>query len=240
MTQRGFSIPIIALFIAFLALPGQGQAADSVSVTIANRTLTLEVPAGACALDKNKTTDVPMITFMETSNQNLNRVLLVFAECGELADWRTGKLLYLNHYGYMATPVALMNQSLNITQLQVNNELRPHFSPTSAAMTEAMAEGKSRANNALDDLANTNAQVNETKILGVLEEDINGIYVGAVVGLNVDGEAKKNLGVFSTTLIKDKLVYIYQYEQHTGESGQFDRLLSWVKATSVQQKALNP
>src|SRR5262249_37508367 len=79
-----------------VALAGTVRAAD---VQFGTVTLKLDVPSAQCALDPAQASDKRMIDFVTTALGNGGVDLLgVSADCGELRDWRSGKLPFLKHF----------------------------------------------------------------------------------------------------------------------------------------------
>lgn len=64
--------------------------------------LVLPVPEGYCQLSDSQPADRDLLATWEEANRPRNRVLAVFADCGELDDYRADGIPTTHHGGYMA------------------------------------------------------------------------------------------------------------------------------------------
>lgn len=196
-----------------------------VSKTLQGTRITIAVPDGYCMLDASEGSDAVLIELLETVNKGVNRYLLGFANCKILTSWRAGERPNLNDWGYYLAPLRSPPGIRNMTQAKLNRSLKRAL-PTAAA--KAIKLGEKKIRKALDDLG-VDVKIFETKVLGVLDEDRSGLYIGQVQNI-VDEDGKSYIvgGVFSTLVLKRKIVSLYMFRNHDRES-TFDDLVAFVK-----------
>jgi hypothetical protein len=87
--------------------------------------------------------------------------------------------------------------------------------------------------------AQQQALIQNVALLGALDEDENGCYIGLVIkGQTQDGKPKTQLCVFALTVLSGRLVYLYSYSDKFDEA-EATRLVGERKAAARAQVEVN-
>jgi hypothetical protein len=212
---------------AILALTAINAEASAETLTLAGRTVSLEPPAGYCALDPARPNEAELIAFNEKMQQPRNHVLMQLADCDELADFRNGKRDKFIRYGQYFTPVsdgtvkALAGYTRASFLAEGAKEL-PKLD-SAALVDEVAAKLREGAGGA----------VAGAKFLGVLNEDDAGLYLGIAVGnVSVGNQTVSAgaMGIVGLTLVNQISVSLGLYQANVGPEAVPD-MLSRVRQT---------
>jgi hypothetical protein len=153
----------VVLLAALLSLPCHAKEAR-----VGEASLTLMTPAGQCELDPGKPGDARMLEITERAVSGVgNQMLGFYADCKQLADWRTGKRPLLEDFAQYQTLAAAANspappapdeaiKQLCSQQRQEGEKLMTGLAPTMKARVEEAVRG---------------VTVNQTRFLGVVGEE---------------------------------------------------------------------
>jgi len=91
-----FLRPLFVLVLALVSLTD----ASAGSVTLLGQPIEIVIPPGYCEIGTHPA-DVEMVKFVREGIGTTNRVLALFAACGELEEFRTGKRKVIDNYGWI-------------------------------------------------------------------------------------------------------------------------------------------
>ena len=211
------------MFAAAMVVVGPSWA-DAISV--AGRTLNLQPPSGYCQADKNHA-ERPIIEGLEKGAGKGSRVLMVFAQCDELKDLRSGKIKYLRRYGQYVAPAG----ADGTVKPQPVGALRGEFVD---AMANNIRRGAPGAGSP-QDAAKKPRQYPELKpgemqSLGLLANDGNAAYIGLIQGFKApSGDVLKLASVGAITLLDGIQINADLFEAYT-TTPNIDGLLAQQKA----------
>ncbi len=231
---------VFALLLAAAPATAQGLAGPSASVTveIGGVKVALTAPAGHCIKDRNIPQDRELLENVERAVAGQNRLLIGFAECGQLAELRDGKRTSLDNFGQYMTPLSHERQVLTMTPSAYVAMMTKMFREQGMALWSSQ-EGnvKQRLESSVEGL-----KLGQTKMLGVLRSDERAVYIGVVLGVRLpDGSDKRLLGVVSTGLIRGKMISVNVYRD-MDELGAavVDATTDQNAATRIGLNAANP
>lgn len=221
------------LFCAAQPFPVQ---AKPVSAQIGQASVKLALPKGYCVLDGKKTADARLIQLLRGAMQGTSELLLTFADCKQLKQWRSGKLPTLDDLGQYQTPVKAIAKEF--------------ASPVKPALSEVCASFKS--NEGLFDSGSAPLPVEETirqlvkgaqsgsgESHGVLLEEDNACYAWLLEKIPTEqGGSKIVAGVVTATVLKSKMVFLHVYAKFDGEP-TVKKLLESARATVAAAHAAN-
>jgi hypothetical protein len=197
---------------------------------IGSATLQLVLPAGMCQIDTTVPEDAAYVAAIESGLAGTNKLLGAFADCNELAQWRSSKKMFAE-YGYYQTPVAMIDAlATPETVADVCRELR---SQGERMLDEAQGDLTLRTQRAL-----TGLQVSQVRSLGVIGEEANVCYSAVMRNVDDEGEARLQDLVFALTMLKGKLLFLYVYAPHADEHA-IPALLDRVRVTVNALAAAN-
>jgi len=190
-----------------LALPAAAQA---IRVRIDGASISLVLPAGHCRLERGKASDRHVITTVERVTAKTNRVLAVFADCGELEAFRAGRQATLDNFGQYMTPKK--GNRIKLTPAAFAQQMTEFFKSQGAEILRgAEADTRERIGTLRIGIA-----MGETRMLGVLRTDERASYLGIVQNLKLaDGTSKLQVGVSGFGLIKERVVTLNLYSRFT-------------------------
>ncbi|MGH6880727.1 hypothetical protein [Hypericibacter sp.] len=218
---------IVALAM-LLAFAGPLAAED---VTVGGKALSLEPPAGSCTYDRGNVFDAAAMQRAEDAQAGKNQVVLQFGRCDEFPQWRTGAaafsefgriMLPLNYPG-APQPLPLSRQKyLDIMAPKV-----PKLDPVDVERIEDQPSSKI-----------TNSQASGPQLLGLLDQDQNGLYVGFLGVLEVGGKKYPLAGVGAVTMLGSVPASVNLYRPMG--KGAFDKLIDAQKAYVAELIRKNP
>jgi hypothetical protein len=190
---------------AALVLTGIGASALAAPATIGGVSINLPAPRGFCNLSELNPSDKRMITTLSPLlEKSGNKLLVMSADCRQLADWHTGARQLLDDYAQYQTPIASMDKPPSETIAQTCTTLREEGNKI---LADEMPDIKSRVESTLSKI-----KMNETSFLGVLGEDATACYAGLIQKIHTEaGTDKTQITVFAISLVKNKSVFIYRF-----------------------------
>jgi hypothetical protein len=220
-----FVLILLWLFPAVLAHAAEGKMGDV--------TLKLIPPKGFCELDPNERSDKRLIDFLNTTVSKVgNDLLAASADCGELRDWRTGKLPLLQNISQYQVEHVRRTSAFSIQTAKESCEVvRKQGQALSDQGTKNVADKIHEANSKIDFQGQT--------FLGVLEDDPNGCYVGMFQKFKAEtGAAISQVNVFFMGSIKEREMFFYVWVPYRDDS-TVKSLLVDVKGYMAAIKAAN-
>ncbi len=220
----GLRASLATLALLFGLLPASTAVAEMVgSVSIA-----LPPPAGFCKLTEDNASDRRVInTIAESLTKVGSKLLVMSADCRQLADWRARKRPLLDDYAQYQVPLAGLDSS------------PPPIAKTCAAMRASgeKFEHDQSAKTAVESIAR-NVKLNEQKVIGVLAEDPDACYVALLSKWQTEaGTPKTQLTLLAVTTVKDRSIFLNQYSVY--DAAALDQQLAKVKATVAALQAAN-
>lgn len=203
--------------------------------TIGKTDVGLVLPEGHCQLDSSEPADARLISSIRGAIAGTNELVSSFADCAELKAWRAGTKPTLDNFGQYMTLLQTLNQNIDQPRPSFVSEVCTQMRATSPAENEALTSKASTRVEAIMD----GVKVNEQKMLGVVAEDENACYAALFQKMLAEvGGEKEIAGVFATTLVKGKIVYLNLYAPFG--DGVVDRLLTAQKALAKRFVEANP
>jgi hypothetical protein len=198
-----------------------------ITVTIGKTQVGLVLPDGHCELDPGEPADARIMSSIRGAIAGSNELVASFANCDELKGWRAGIYLTLDHFGQYMTLLQTLNQEIDMPRPAMITEICKQMRAATPAENEAIV---AKAGNRLEVIME-GIKVNEQKMLGVVDEDEFGCYSALFQRMQAEvGGEKQIAGVFTTTFVKGKIVYLNLYAPFTGSET--------VQELLVLQKAL--
>jgi hypothetical protein len=97
--------PFLAVAAALPALLVTLDVVHAAPATVDGRTIELPVPAGYCAIDRDRSPDAQAWEALRAAQEPHNRVLAWFTSCDELERWRADPQAF-EHHGMVLAPAA--------------------------------------------------------------------------------------------------------------------------------------
>jgi hypothetical protein len=230
MTRLRRLAPLAVFAAGIAALPALAQKAPTgaPAVDIGGRSVKLVVADGHCPLERSQPNDRTAIELVERLIAGNNQLHLTTADCKTLADWRAGRKPQLDEYTQVQTQIARQGVDLAGQEKEVITgncaAVRAQGGPITDQASGMIKERLAKAQQ--------QALIQNVALLGALDEDENGCYVGLVIkGQTMDGKPKTQLCVFSIAVLNGRLFYLYRYSDKYGES-EVSRLLGERKAAT--------
>jgi hypothetical protein len=191
------------------------SAVQAKDVSVGPVKIRLTTPGGACEADPNTPSDARYLAAVRGMIANSGNTLLsAYADCQQFADWRASKLPYLPH----------------TYQYQSFDAYAEKGSPDSPAQVikstcdELRTEGKKYAENNYPDMRDraksvmTKVEVTGSAFIGVLAEDPDACYAANLQQFKIsDGSSKKQIAMWATVVVKNRVIFFYDYVPYTGE-----------------------
>jgi len=196
--------------------------AEANSVTLLGRSIKTVIPKGYCEVGGSPD-DGEIASRMKDAIGNANHIVVLFADCKEVSDYRKDKRKFLDNYGMILTqtPKGKISTLEGITRAQFLQKINDASGRISGSLRAAEAK-----------LQDTAPGSTLTESLGILARDSNGIYLGLRMSLADDsGHTRPVVGVMGATLVKDIPFSINIYKAYK-TSPNLGKLLS------LQQSAM--
>lgn len=228
------SAPQIAL------LPGLAQAEEAatkgnyVTRLIGSQPIRLALPENTCAMDPNNPSDKNVIEGTKISIRGNNELLLQFADCQELKDWRTGKQKYLNNFGSYQTSLKLKDTNLSGKEGPTTKAICNVFKKQGAELMDALKpEARKRVAEGFE-----NVQLNEVKMIAVVHDTADICAASTYQRLKTDDDSvKEQLGVYSVTFLKGRILFSYLFAPNSDKN--LADLSSKISQLNDQNKSQN-
>ena len=219
----------LSVCLLFLLTPLTARSED---VRIGSDLIQIPIPEGYCPLDATEPSDNRFIEFLKEANENVNELLLAFADCTQLLSWRNGELPDLNDFGYVLTPSLYVNDKREMDFDRFLSEMLDVFK--NMGIQVVLEDAMENAEAILSRHA-ISIKLNEMKNLGILQQDDKALYLGLLLNVQTEeGKSKKLVGVYSVTLLNGKFVSQYLWKKYQGDqtvSDLEDLTSSWVSDT---------
>jgi hypothetical protein len=198
---------LCTIFIFILA--GCTSIAQAEQVILLDRVIEVTIPSGYCQVGKHPA-DAEMLRRTTEGIGNSNRILMLFANCKELDDFRLGKRASLDNFGQILVPTYK-------GQLQALEGFSPAKFITKASgssVRESFDAGLKKGEARIKEIESSYQSVEN---LGSLGADDNGLYAAVVLTMTDDtNQVRRILGITGRTLIKELPVSINIYEAYKG------------------------
>lgn len=195
--------------------PGTSQALDNTSkAKIGDREVVLVLPEGHCPMDRNNPSDARIIDLIEKGTGNRNEVVVGFADCVQLKDWREGRRMFLDDFGQYQTVVAAKGQD---------------YSANSAALIKQVCDTQRQSGEKIFDNATSQVNeelkkqqetlsMNENRYLGIYSESTAQCSSSFIQNLTTEsGQSKTVFAISTTTVLNGKVIFFYVYTKYEGE-----------------------
>jgi hypothetical protein len=218
--------------MTFAALLIAAPGAMAFEATLGSVSVNLPPPRGFCELSTGNATDKEMLaTVGNLLAGSGHRLLGMSADCRQLADWRAGKRRLLDDHAQYQTSTATLDRPPPESVAQTCAGLRAEGDKIVSNQTPDM---KARIESTLKKV-----KLNQMGFIGVLGEDPEACYAGLAQKIHTEaGTDKTQLAVFATTIIKDRLVLLYEFTVYVN-AGTVKSLLAKLKIDAAALIAAN-
>jgi hypothetical protein len=202
-------------------------------VTLGDVSVTLPPPAGFCEVNASDPRDRRAVMGHSGPLEKLgNRLLGLFADCGQLAQAREGGRRQLDDAVEYHAQIAAIDKppAASVAQLCAaararNNTILANEAPDLKARIERTVE---------------KVKMNETRPIGVLAEDTNACYQGSIQkDKGESGTDKTMVGLGAVTIIKNRTIFVYRFSVYQNPN-TVDAVLAKLKADVAALIAANP
>jgi hypothetical protein len=220
------------LTLAALLLAAAAPGAFAAQVNIGGASINLPPPGGFCELNNSNESDKRMLTTLgPLLEKSGNKLLGMFADCGQLSGWHTGKRQLLDDYAQYQTPIASMDKPPSETVAETCTTLRKQGEQI---LANQLPDIKKRVESTLSKI-----KLNETSFLGVLGEDNDACYAGLIQKIHTEANTDKTqITAFAISLIKKKSVFTYRFSVYQNPQSA-DALLGKIKIDIAALVAAN-
>lgn len=186
----------VAGLVAFAAI------AHAEPTTLLGRTIEAVIPTGYCEVGKHPA-DAELVRRTIEGIGDLNQVLVLFANCKELEEFRHGKRSFLNNYGQILVqkPKGQLRALKGVT--------RPEFISKMAGradFSESLKKAEVR-------IRQFEPSYQSMENLGLLGTDANGLYIGLLLAMTGDTpQPRRIVGVVGMTLVKELPASVNLYQ----------------------------
>lgn len=227
---------LFAIIVFMLAQAGAANAETYVS-EIGGREIYMEVPDEQCVLGGADQNEAMLLEILDTANAGLNAVLMAFANCVELQQWKQGRRESLDEFGYIATPA-------EVAEIPGQNAYNAVLHREFSEMPEAefgrllgLTDGRAQAK--LDELV-IGAQIHQTIPLGYFGFDDYGTYMGLIQRMSSARVGEKTLiSMFASIVVNNRVLNLYLVDAYAGNVVQVDKMLKRIKTYSRWQHEVN-
>ena len=233
MTGRSATLLLVVCLVGGHAV--DSAVAKDAQVGIAS--LSLPPPTDYCELDATQASDERTLKAVEGMlAPTNNRLLVMSADCTQLADWRTGKRRLLDNFAQYQTLIPWENGPLpKAPEAVIKDACNQMRTQGEQLVTDMAPDVKARAEQVLKTV-----KVNEMKFLGVVGEEPTVCYAAMLQKLHTEiGTDKTQVTVFATTVVKSKLVYFYLFAPYVSGDSVTD-LLAQQQAHVQRLRSANP
>lgn len=200
------------LMTALMCILAHGAAAQTAPPTasVGAAQIVLPPPAGFCPLDGSRSTDASLkqaaTAMIATSGTNL--LLAQHVDCAQLEQMRAGKRRLLDDFVQYQTLTAWMDKDLPVAPAAVISETCSELRKSGGTLATQAVEAVNPKLQAFS----KSIRINEMRFLGVVAEDPATCYAALMQKLRTDdGGEKTQLCIFSTSVVRGKIVYFYVY-----------------------------
>jgi hypothetical protein len=198
------------LTFAALVLAAAASSALAAEANIGGVSISLPPPGGFCELSSSNASDKHMTEVLGgLLEKSGNKLLVMSADCRQLADWHTGKRKLLDDYGQYQTQIATMDQPPSETVAQTCTTLR---NEGNKILANQLPDIKKRVEATMSKI-----KLNQTSFIGVLAEDNDACYAGLIQKIHTEANTDKTqITAFAISIVKNKTVFIYRFALYRG------------------------
>lgn len=230
--HRAFSDLALHIFAISILLIASTLSVCAQTVMVEDRSINLAIPKGYCPMGQLPA-DSEIINTVKRGIGSSNRVLALFAECSELARFRSGQQVALDNFGQVLVPSPTqgirtfrgVSRAEFIRRISQSNMFTKQFNTNIKSAQERVGE--------------LLPSLHGAEGLGILTADESGLYVGVLAELVDSQSARKIVGVTALTLIKDVPLTINLYTTYRNASISLEQLISRQKANLQELIRLN-
>jgi len=219
------SLKLVAMALVTAAALWGPAAAENVHV--GGRVLTINPPAGFCALDRDREDDAAIYDRMDTLMQGFGQLLTYWVDCSKLAAYRSGQSLRLTPYALVAAPMSAGHVLVeDIPRKRYLDVLEGAWARAGGAeKLQAQIEGIVRERFADDAARNPQLGLvaGEMRVFGLLERDDLAVYVALGQRMSQDGDDFIMAAVGGGSIVAGVVTWVYVYEEYS-EPATYDRL----------------
>lgn len=176
--------------------------AEAATVNLLGRTIEIVIPAGYCEVGGHPA-EAELVRRTKEGIGDSNQILVLFAECKELEDFRKGRRTMIDNYGQILaqTPKGQLRAIKGVSRAKYIQEISGKSN-----WTEAFKKAEVRVKQYAPGYQ---SQEN----LGLISTDANGLYMGILMTLTDDkGRPRPIIGVVGMTLVKELSISINLYQ----------------------------
>jgi len=190
-----------------LTIAAATSRAMSAEATIGGVSIKLPTPSGFCELTDREPSDKRMIAFTaDNLAKGGSKLIGMFADCGQLDDWRAGKRKVLDDVAQYQTPFIATIKPVSAEQIKELCVLM-------------RAEGDKLGKDLKTRFEQTLARIklNDANFIGAIAEEPNVCYAAMILKMSIDSVDEKTQAViYATMSVRNKLVYIYRFAPYLG------------------------
>ena len=196
--------------------------------------LVLPVPDGYCQVTGSHPADLELLATWEESNRPRNRVLAVFADCGELDDYRADGTPTTHHGGYMA-PASADGRRVLMTRPQFVAQMADVIRSQGLPVATIEAEARQTIQRVAPEI-----ELQDIVQLGLLRADDDAAYLGVLQKWHyAPGDTEVLAIVTGLTLVRGQVVNLTLAVPYENE-GSLDRALAMQQGNIQRLVAANP
>ena len=186
----------------------QAETVASKPYMIAGKPVVLALPKNYCVLDATHPSDKTLIDSVEKSVKGFNELLVQFADCQELKEWRSGKQKYLNNLGNYQTSLKFKKTDMTGREAATIKEICTLFKKQSETlMDDIKPEIDRRVKEGFKDV-----EINKMKMIGVVHEDPSVCVTAAFQRLKTEnGSVKDQVNISGVSVLNGRLIFSYLY-----------------------------
>ncbi|HEY4374224.1 MAG TPA: hypothetical protein VGN52_20025 [Burkholderiales bacterium] len=193
LSRRTLTV-LAALCALPLSLAAQAQTTEPASVE--GNTLNLTIPAGYCKLTRDAEPGRTLYGSQDRMQTGVNLVVLIYGDCKEVAQLKSGKARALPHYGMYLAPLSAGHVSklpLTVSRAQALDEIAKSVPAMNPAVLEQTAGARAKSEGvAMNKMTS-----------GLLGRDANAVYVGLAANVSGAGAAPNRFhAVTALTYVK--------------------------------------
>jgi hypothetical protein len=188
-------------------------AATAAETTIGGVSIKLPPPVGFCDLSESNPADKRVVTTISgLVAQSGNTMLVMSADCQQLADWRAGKRTFLDDYGQYQTPTKGMDQLVASPETYIQatcSGLRTQGNQIVAGISQDV---KTSIESALKEI-----KMNSLAFAGVFDESKTACYAGEIQKLQTENRMEKTqLILIGIAVVKNKVFFVDRMTVYAG------------------------
>ncbi len=199
----------------------RAETVASKSFMISDKPVALVLPKNYCVLDEKQSSDKNLIDSVQKSVKDVNELLVLFADCQELKNWRSGKQKYLNNLGNYQTSLKFKKTDMTGREAETIKEICTLFKKRSETlMDDIKPEIDRRIKEGLK-----NVEINKMKMIGVIHEDASICVTAAFQRLKTEsGTIKEQLNINGVNVLNGRLILSHLYTPYRDDQAVFDQL----------------